>query len=199
MFSRKYKIPTVCDNYLNIYDKCNIGCSFCKFNKNTNHIKLNEIDFSDYKNKKVLICYSVDPYPINYDNKVVPNIIEQLHNNGCSIVFLTRRADCLLQDINIFSEIDYIGVSISEKCDKNSSMEDIQDLFSEAKKKKIKTWISLEPIETFEFAKNVIDIFKDKVDFIRIGKNDLDYNPEIWEDIKSKINVLNIENVFVKE
>lgn len=103
MFSKKYKIPIVCDSYLNIYDKCNIGCSFCKFNQKSNNVKLNKISFNDYKSQKILVCYSVDPYPLNYDKCIVPDTIKQLHNNKCKIVFLTRRASCLICDINIFN------------------------------------------------------------------------------------------------
>ena len=199
MFSRKYKLPTVCDNYLNVYDKCNIGCSFCKFNKDISEVKLKVIDFKKYKNQKVLVCYSVDPYPLNYDEKIIPSVIEELHNNNCNIVFLTRRADCLTKDINVFNKGDYIGVSISENCTNNSLAEDIEKLLDLANKFNIKTWISLEPIETFEFTYEIIKKYKDKVDIIRVGKNDLNHNKEIWETIKLKTNELNIKNVFVKE
>jgi len=199
MFSRKYKIPTVCDVYLNIYDKCNIGCHFCKFNQNVKTYTINKINYDEYKDKKILVCYSVDPYPIDYDEMIVPNIIKTLHNNNCSIVFLTRRADCLMKDIDMFFEYDYIGISISENCDKNSSYKLIERVFRRAKTLKIKTWISLEPVSSIEFAKEIIYIFKDKVDFIRVGKNDLDYNQKEWEKLKSQLNTLKIKNVFVKE
>ena len=198
MFNRKYKIPIASDNYLNIYDKCDIGCFFCKFNRCVNQVSLNVINYDDYVNQKVLVSYSTDPYPYIYRNEVVPEVIGRLHKNNCSVVFLTRRAECLIKDLKIFNQGDYVGLSISENNDKNSTIENNTLLFQLAKNAGIKTWISLEPVVTFSFVREMLDIYQDKVDFIRIGKNDLEINCN-WKNICEQVKKLNFDNVFIKE
>ncbi len=194
----KYNIPILCDAYIDLYNTCNINCNHCKFQiKRHDKIKLNDINYELYNNKKILFCYSVDPYPYGVEkNNVVRLTIKRLHEKNNSIVFLTRRAECLIKDLDIFNKEDFIGVSLSEKCDTNSSEDTIMHMYKEAKELKINTWMSLEPIYTAAYANYIIDKYYDVVDFIRIGKDDLvEYD---WDKIKEKIVVKDSRKVFVK-
>ena len=66
MFKKKYAIPVSADAYINLYSACNIGCPFCKFHQNVKEIVPIRLQLEKYYNQTVLICYSVDPYPIYY-------------------------------------------------------------------------------------------------------------------------------------
>ncbi|HAN10499.1 MAG TPA: hypothetical protein DCP90_07785 [Clostridiales bacterium] len=199
MFEKKYNIPVVCDAYIDLYNACNIGCKHCKFERVRCEriIKENEIDYGIYNSKKILICYSVDPYPLGFeDEKRVVKVIGELHKRNNTIVFLTRRAECLMQDLNIFSTNDWVGVSISEACEQNSEIIDIKQMYRVAKNKGVNTWMSLEPIRNLEFAEYIIKEFINLVDFIRVGKDDL--NVCDWNSIRDKLKKYECEKVFLK-
>lgn len=194
MFSQKRSNLIInCDKYIDLYDGCNIGCEMCKFNKNIRNINKVKIDYNNFKNNRVLFCYKTDPYVLD-DYKLVKNSIENLHKNNCQIVFLTRKANSLIKQLDIFYKDDFVGVSISENNTKNSDINDIVLLFKKAKKLELNTWLSLEPILTAKFANEIIDRIKKYTDFIRIGKDDLvDYN---WDNVKKNIKVF--DNIFIK-
>lgn len=198
MFKKKYDIPISADAYINLYLGCDIGCPFCKFNQNVKKVNLVLLHLDKYYHQTVLFSYSVDPYPLHYQKELVPYVLEVLHKQNCKIIFLTRRALPLYQDLDYFDHGDYVGVSISENNPFNSDFSDIKKVFSLAHKKGISTWISLEPVESFLFVKNILDYFDGLVDFIRIGKND-HYHNQNWIDLKEKIDSLNLDYVFVKE
>lgn len=199
MFASKHKVPILCDSYIDLYSNCNINCDHCKFQINRDcEIKVNDINFEDYKDKKVLFCYSVDPYPYGQEtSNLVETVIQRLHKQNCSIVFLTRRAECLFEDLDNFNRNDFAGVSLSENCRRNSDEQVVMEMYKKAKLLGINTWMSLEPIHTYEYANYIIDKYYDVVDFIRIGKNDLmEYD---WDIIKKNIIVNNNKKVFIKQ
>lgn len=133
MFSQKRKNLVRCDAFVDLYKGCSVGCEMCKFNKKAiSEVVRNKVDFSCYLNKKVLLCYSTDPYVFD-DFNLVEQTIDKLHNNLCSVVFLTRKANCLLQQLHLFNKSDIVGVSISENCSTNSDLKDVIELFSQAK------------------------------------------------------------------
>ncbi len=181
---RKEEIPICCDDYLDLYDSCNIGCEMCKFNSNVKVIKQKSINYDSYYNKKVLVSYKTDPYALK-DYNLVEKVIKKLHDNNCKIVFLTRRVNSLIKQLDLFNELDYVGVSLSENCSKNSKLTEILLMLEEAKRLNIRTWISLEPVLTSEFANQIIRMVNDDINLIRVGKDDLlDYN---WNLISKKI------------
>jgi DNA repair photolyase len=198
MFEKKYDIPTICDKYIDLYSSCNIGCEHCKFQlSKSNEIVINKIDLNNYYNSKILVCYSVDPYPYGMTNtKLVRDTINRLHHQNNKIVFLTRRAECLKEDLDIFTPEDLIGISISENCSQNASNIEITKMYQQAKKMGLKTWLSLEPITSFEYANNIINNYQDNIDFIRVGRDDLiNYD---YEQVKQKIYKLNNSKIFIK-
>ncbi len=194
MFSQKRSNLIVnCDAYIDLYDKCNIGCDMCKFNRDGGSVKQIKINFSNYKNNRVLFCYKTDPYVFD-DYELVATTVKKLHSNNCKIVFLTRKANCLIKQLDIFHKDDFIGISISENNSKNSNIENVITLLKEAEKLKLNTWLSLEPVLTSKFANEIIEKVKNHVNFVRVGKDDLiDYN---WEKVKKDINVFN--NIYIK-
>ena len=194
MFSQKRaKLVTNCDKYLDLYDKCNIGCEICKFNPDVKRVKRNKINFEQYHNCKVLVCYKTDPY-VNNDLSLVAETINKLHQQGCKIVFLTRKADMLENQLNLFNSNDYVGISLSENCTKNSSLIEAKRMYQKAKNMGLKTWLSLEPVETADYANQVIKELASVITFIRVGRNDLiDYD---WDKIKKEI--ITGPNIFIK-
>jgi len=199
MFSKKYSLPITCDSYIDLYNTCNIDCEHCKFQKGrkTAPLEILPIDFKNYVNKKILFCYSVDPYPYGYENiSLVKDTISKLHQSENSIVFLTRRAPCVMKDLEVFNINDWVGVSISENCINNSTEAELKTLFEKAHNLGLKTWISLEPIVSYEFTASVIETYSRLVDFIRVGRDDLkEYD---YEEIREQLEGRNYPNVFIK-
>jgi len=153
------------------------------------------INFADYKNQKVLFCYSTEPYALD-DFDLVKQAVLKLKANGCSIVFLTRKANCLIKQLDLFDKKDIVGVSVSENSSKNSGVADIIKLFKKAKATGLTTWISLEPVLSADFANKVINDTHEFVDYYRVGKDDLlNYD---FEKVKKDIIPPQDSEVFIK-
>lgn len=197
MFHNKYELPISADCFLNIYEGCNQGCDFCKFNKEISHPIPNKIIYLNYNNKKILVSYSTEPLPFE-NSKYTVEVIENLHKNNNKIIFLTRRPERVEKILEVFNKNDFIGVSISEPY--NNNFENIERLIYKIKQQGKKCWISLEPILTLDFVKKNIAKFKE-VDFIRVGKMDNNQNNKNWENVKKKLEkeFKNKDNVFIKE
>jgi len=181
--------PISADVYFNIYEGCNQGCDFCKFNETISIPTPNTLDASLYKDKTVLVSYSTEPLPFK-DNSYTINCIKQLHNNNAKIIFLSRRPTKTLEILNQFNAQDLIGVSISETSNPNfNDIFAIKKLAQKCNQKNLKMWISLEPVCTKEFADNIIHLFEDQVEYIRVGKldNAKDDIQEEWQDIREHI------------
>lgn len=195
---KKQGISFEAETYLNIYNGCNSGCPFCKFNKIKTEPRKNSFNVKEFRNKKVLISYSTEPLPFR-DNSYTVNVINELHSVGAKILFLTRHPDRLLKIIDCFNLEDIIGVSISENI--YNDYKKIEKCLFLAKEHNIQTWISLEPVQTYDFVSNILDKFKDITTYIRVGKLDgIDDNISDWKILKGKI-ILNYSprNIFVKE
>jgi len=194
--------PISADIYFNIYDGCNQGCDFCKFNSNISLPILNKFDPENFKNKVVLVSYSTEPLPFD-DNTNTAFCIDELHKNNATILFLSRRPKKVMEILSHFNENDLIGISISES--KNIKFNDlvaIQNLANQCRENNLKMWISLEPVLSKEFTNSIISTFKNEVDYIRVGKLDTPQvdNQKEWGEIKEYISARhNQESVILKK
>ncbi len=194
---RKQGFPFDADTYLNIYETCNVGCKFCKFNQRARFPIKNEIDFEMYSNLRVLVSYKTEPLPFA-DNSHTRWVVENLHEHGASVLFLSRFPKKVLNILDVFNEEDIVGVSISE--DLKNDFESIKEFLIASRKNGVKTWLSIEPVETFEFAEFVLNEFKDFADFLRVGKLDNVFdNSTQWQQIKQKLDKkFTQKNIFIK-
>lgn len=195
MFSQTRDIPMRADSFIDLYKGCTVNCEMCKFNRAGGGITELNINFADYKNQKVLFCYSTEPYALD-DFDLVKQSVLKLKANGCSIVFLIRKANCLIKQLDLFDKNDIVGVSVSENSSKNSGVADIIKLFKKAKATGLTTWISLEPVLSADFANKVINDTHEFVDYYRVGKDDLlNYD---FEKVKKDIIPPQDSEVFIK-
>lgn len=196
---KKQNLPFEADCYFNVYEGCNVGCKFgCKFNKHTSVPVLNKLDSKKFENKRVLVSYSTEPLPFeNCDNTV--DILKKLHSVNSSILFLSRHPKRVIKILDKFEKNDIVGVSISETIENDHFS--ITEFLKKAKALKIKTWLSIEPIMSFEFAEDIIKRYSSLADFLRLGKFDGEVqNSEEWQEIKQKIDKkYSQSNIFVKD
>lgn len=194
---KKQGFPFEADTYLNIYKTCNVGCPFCKFNKTAMFPIKNEIDFEKIKGLRVLVSYQTEPLPFA-DNTYTKCVIDNLHKQKASVLFLSRFPKKLIAILDAFNGNDIVGISISEPIKNN--FKDIEQFLTSAKAKGLKTWLSIEPVETYEFAYSVLENFKDKADYLRVGKLDNTLNnSSSWNKIKTKLEKdFSQPNIFIK-
>lgn len=197
MFRNKRVRDFEADTYFNVYNGCNVGCKFCKFNKQIVIPTPNVLDECKLSNKRVLVSYSSEPLPFD-DCTYTINIINRLHSINASILFLTRMTNRLIKILDCFKSGDIVGVSISENLD--NDIESIEKFFDFARGKGLETWISLEPVETYEFASEIITKFKDKATYIRVGKLDCEIDNTLNFSLVANAlkNTYNNDNIYIK-
>lgn len=199
---RKQGFPFEADTYLNVYSGCLVGCEFCKFNQNVTSALKTKFNPKDFKDKRVLISYSTEPLLFE-DCSYTQEVIKQLHNQNAKLLFLSRFPKRVIKILDDFSKEDIIGVSVSEYLsgNKKTSFNDVKEFLKQSKQKGLKTWLSCEPILTFDFAKSCVDNFLDLTDFLRFGKLDgTEDNIAEWLEIKTKLEkYCNSEKIYIKE
>jgi len=165
---------------------CNQGCPFCKFNSSVSEPIKNEFIPELYKDKKVLLSYSTEPLPFE-DSEWTAYVIDELHKQNASILFLSRRPERIVKILPHFNKTDLIGCSVSENLS-TQNIFTVLDFLKQAREKNLKTWVSLEPVLTENFAKSMIDLLKTEADFIRVGKLDSEKdNIKEWDKIRNTL------------
>ena len=139
--------------------------------------------------KLIHLCFTCDPYPTGYDSSATREIIKILKDSGNHVQILTKGDGS--RDFDLLDGEDWYGITVSSFAQKDTMTKigimprsphepgAINPYFriaraEAARRKGIKTWISLEPVvdadvlETFAF-------FADAFDRVKIGK--LNYHP----------------------
>lgn len=139
--------------------------------------------------KLIHLCFTCDPYPTGYDTTPTREIIKLLKAYGNHVQILTKGDGS--RDFDLLDGDDWYGITVSGFTTKNIMTGNgiiprsphepgaINPYFritraEEARRKGIKTWISLEPVVD----PNVLDVFAcfaDAFDKVKIGK--LNYHP----------------------
>jgi DNA repair photolyase len=187
------------DLAINIYKGCNHGCTYCYARKmaerytskdcicSFNYPKprpgiieavRNQLSGGKYRGKKIMLCFTCDPYPAEIDTMPTREVIKAIKDAGANVSVLTKGGIRALRDFDLYGEGDSFGVTVS-CC--NSTAEPNAAPWHEricaleiAHERGIKTWVSCEPVL------NEFDIYHliemgDYIDFFKIGK--LNYYP----------------------
>lgn len=198
---KKQGFPFEADTYLNIYSSCLICCDFCKFNQKVSETSRTKFNPKNFKDKRVLVSYSTEPLLFE-DCSYTQKVIKLLHNQNAKLLFLSRFPKRVIKILDDFSKDDIVGVSVSEYLcgDKKTLFDDVKEFLKLAKQKGLKTWLSCEPIKSFEFAKSCVDDFENLADFLRFGKLDTqEDNTKQWLDIKTKLEkYCKSEKIYIK-
>lgn len=185
------------DLAINIYTGCNHGCTYCyarqMFNRyhpveNFENVKpregiveavRNQLSGGKYKGKKIMLCFMCDPYPAEIDTTPTREIIKAIKDAGANVSVLTKGGMRAARDFDLYGEGDSFGITIS--CLKSNNVEpnaaeplDRLLALNEAHRRRIKTWVSCEPVYDTESIYRLIKHYE-FIDLYKIGK--LNYFP----------------------
>ena len=155
---------------------------------------------NEFTKSPVLMSFTCDPYqPLEEDLQLTRTAIQLLNLYEYPVKILTKGGDLAQRDFDLLSQFqgNEFGVTltlldpkIQQVWEPNaaSPKQRIENL-KEAKKRNIKTWLSLEPIIDLEQALDVIDETYEFTDFYGVGK--LNYNKHQktidWKDVNEKV------------
>lgn len=190
-----------CELALNIYRGCGHGCIYC-YSPAVLRMKRNE--FYDnpmprkdiinnvkkeahlYSGKKVLLCFTTDPYqPIEEKYGITRKTIQILVDNGVAPAILTKGGSLARRDFDLITEgkgefattLTFLDENKSKEYEPNAStpLDRVANLRA-AKEMGIRTWVSLEPVIDPAETLRLIDHTYDLVDLFKVGK--ANYVPE---------------------
>ena len=234
MFRPIYEPRTRAKEYadlaINIYTGCNHGCWYCYAKKNHDRWNPNE-DFADvkprdniveatkrqlsggkYKDKKIMLCFTCDPYPALIDTMPTREVIEAIKNAGAHVQILTKGGERAERDFDLLDSNDSFGVTytghapgslfVKLKDEPNASppSERLASL-GRAHKLGIKTWMSCEPVINEVEIYSIIEL-AEYIDLFKIGKLN-HYSSKInWREFGKRCEMLcrrNNRNYYIKE
>lgn len=209
IYEPKGKAKEYGDYAINIYTGCPHRCFYCfapnvlhrdreKFHScvepraNIVEEVRKQIEREKITDKLIHLCFTCDPYPIDYDSTPTREIIKILKDSGNHVQILTKGNGT--RDFDLLDENDWYGVTIStvagldaEVAAEPNALITIARLMSicEAKEKGIKTWVSFEPVLDTGIL-NVIKEHHEVIDKVKIGKLNY-YKSDInWADFGRK-------------
>lgn len=183
IYEPKGKAKEYGDYAINIYTGCPHRCFYCfapnVLHKDREHFHScveprkniveetrKQIEREGITGKLIHLCFTCDPYPIDYDTTPTREIIKILKESRNNVQILTKgsgRADFDLLDKN-----DWYGITLDGI--KNDSFRERVNSLAEAHSIGIKTWVSFEPV-TDERAFFVdLHLVAKVVDKVKIGK-----------------------------
>lgn len=222
IYEPRTKAKEYCDLAVNIYTGCNHGCVYCYA---PNVLHKTRTDFENVspredivesvkkqitrermKDKKIMLCFTCDPYPIGVDTTATREVIKVIKDSGNHVQILTKGGKRAERDFVWLDEEDSFGVTISTfdswTVEPNAApaIERIQTL-KLAHEIGIKTWVSCEPVYDESAIYRLIKEC-DFIDLYRIGK--LNYAPSDinWGEFGKKAEALCREyrrNYYIKE
>jgi DNA repair photolyase len=194
------------DLAINIYKGCNHGCTYCYARKIAERYTSkdcicsfdkpkvrggiveavkNQMSGGKYRDKKILLCFTCDPYPAEIDTTPTREVIEAIKNAGGHVSILTKGGLKAERDFDLLDENDSFGVTYSGCKDGELFNQSEYEpnatppyerlaIIHKAHKQGIKTWMSCEPVIVENDIYTIIQL-ADYVDFFKIGK--LNYYP----------------------
>lgn len=166
IYEPRTRAKEYCDLAINIYSGCNHNCWYCFAKKNFDRWHPNE-DFADvkprpdiveatkrqlsggkYKSKKIMLCFTCDPYPANIDTLPTREIIQAIKNAGAHVQILTKGGERAIRDFDLLDSEDSFGITFSgdglAEPLARPQIERIATL-TMAAQQGVKTWVSFEP------------------------------------------------------
>ena len=235
MFRPIYEPRTRAKEYsdlaINIYGGCNHGCWYCYAKKMHVRWHPNE-DFADvkpregiveavkrqlsgnkYRDKKIMLCFTCDPYPANIDTTPTREVIMAIKEAGAHVQILTKGGDRARRDFDLLDSGDSFGITLSCVTDFASSLaephaakphERITTLVDIAKQG-INTWVSFEPVIETNDILGVIEVLPRWVSrntLLKIGKLNHYKSETNWKEFgleAERICKENGWNYYIKE
>lgn len=190
IYEPRTKAREYCDLAVNIYTGCNHGCTYCYAprilhkkredfddlapRKDLLESVVNQLKREKFIDKKIMLCFTCDPYPAILETGITRGVIRIIKNTGNHVQILTKGGARAVRDFDLLDENDSFGVTIS--CNNSEEVEPGAAPVAErirtlqiAHSLGIKTWVSCEPV--FE-PKAVYRLITNcnYIDLYRIGK-----------------------------
>lgn len=176
---------------LNIYTGCGNRCYYCfaptilrkdrelfhtdvRPRENIVEETRKQLEREKITDKLIHLCFTCDPYPVNYDSSTTREIIKLLKEYGNHVQILTKGDG--RRDFDLLDENDWYCVTID--CSDDSPLPAANYCLAQLKQAHdlgIKTWVSYEPVLDAEACKLFIMLGTLCVDKVKIGK--LNYYP----------------------
>ena len=127
--------------------------------------------------KLIHLCFTCDPYPARCDTTTTREVIKALKEYRNHVQILTKGDGS--RDFDLLEAGDWYGITYSgaDEADEPGALERSKRLFTlaEAKSRKIRTWVSFEPVVNAEQVLWTIRAHHYFFDKVKIGK--LNYHP----------------------
>jgi len=219
------------DLAINIYTGCNHGCWYCYAKKMHDRWKPNE-DFADvkprdgiveatkqqlskgkYKGKKIMLCFTCDPYPALIDTTPTREVITAIKNAGAHIQILTKGGDRARRDFDLLDSGDSFGITLSCLREATALKEEqhaavpFERIYTlrDIAKKGVKTWVSLEPVIEPDGVLEIVRELPKRISpdvLLKIGKLNHHKNSTNWKEFgleAERICKENGWNYYIKE
>lgn len=192
IYKPKGKAAEYGDYAVNIYTGCPHRCYYCyapsvlRKDRETFHSCVeprkgiveavgNQLAKGKIKGKTIHLCFTCDPYPTGFDTTPTREIIKLIKESGNNVQILTKGDGS--RDFDLLDENDWYGITYDGSNITNNNYLACYALsaLKEAFYRKIKTWISFEPVLSAENVLYAIERWSPYVDKIKIGK--LNYFP----------------------
>lgn len=193
IYEPRTKAREYCDLAVNIYTGCTHGCIYCyapnvlrktreefatkvEPRKDIVESIKKQIIREGLKDKKIMLCFTCDPYPFGIDTSVTREVIKVIKDSGNHVQILTKSGYRAIRDFDLLDKNDSFGVTIScnnmqkEKLEPKAAHINLRlSSLHDAKVMGLHTWVSCEPVYDVNI---VYDIIKtvDYIDMYRIGK-----------------------------
>jgi len=233
MFRPIYEPRTRAKEYsdlaINIYTGCNHGCWYCYARKNHDRWHPNE-DFTDvkpregiveatkqqlsggkYKGKKIMLCFTCDPYPALIDTTATREVIKAIKEAGAHVQILTKGGDRARRDFDLLDEGDSFGITLSCRSTANTNEPNATDpieridTLTDIARSGVNTWVSFEPVivpsEVLYLIK-IIPKFVSINTLLKVGKLNHFKNEINWKEFgleAERICKANGWNYYIKE
>ena len=185
------------DYALNIYTGCPHRCFYCfaptvlhrdreQFHsvveprKNIVEETRKQLDREKITGKLIHLCFTCDPYPTGYDTTPTREIIKLMKEHGNHVQILTKGDGS--RDFDLLDENDWYGITITgdaadiKHTEPNAVIPTERvSVLGEARFRRIKTWVSFEPVLNHDAVIQCIKYLYPHVNKVKIGK--LNYYP----------------------
>ena len=197
IYEPKVKAKEYSNGALNLYTGCPHGCLYCyvptaTFKKRVDFhsaavprkdiLKKIAKEAPEHQGEEVLLCFTCDPYPHEEMKAMITRqAIKELHGAGVGVNILTKGGLRALRDFELLGknpELSKIGATLTFRDFEDSkhwephaaSPSDRLQMLSEAKKRGLSTWASLEPVIDPEQTLQLIQDSAEIVNHFKVGR-----------------------------
>jgi DNA repair photolyase len=122
-----------------------------------------QLQYDGIKGRKIMLCFTCDPYPAGVDTTATREVIEAIKESGNHVQILTKGGSVVRRDFELLDEHDSFGVTWSGATQEIEPYAAalairIQNLIIAKRMYKIRTWMSCEPVFCRAVCKNEPDL-----------------------------------------